>query len=440
MVCEKYNLKKDFEAVRDILDDIYTEALEVGLDVGYLENYYPRQVKRDLTDKFIEYIEALERKEQLDIANQVLKLEDAKISLVLREMKEANNSQFWTQEDKAKFLNNRIRGFGQNNILLGRNGSLKYDRAIDELDGNFNQFYEPMEVSLVNYISSSRKTIEARKFFGGEDREVGKLRARIKRKKATLAEVQDRTPYQAKLKEENRIKYELSPLEIKLEALEKQDYIDNTEYKEKIKNKVERLKSQLDWTEKANPFQVKGVVIKRLKDEIYEAAKQIKDIIGDEENIEDSIGQLVAKLAQNGDIIAKDEREIRDMLVARFAAKSMSDPARILRDTTYIATLNDITNAITQFGDLAFSVYKFGFENTYKGIMKPFEIRKEDLGLNDLAYEFSNPSLLSKWIKKQFEFIGLSRIDGLGKNTYIQASILDAQKQIKKNNKVLMKN
>lgn len=44
----KYNLKKDFEAVRDILDDIYTEALEVGLDVGYLENYYPRQVKEIL--------------------------------------------------------------------------------------------------------------------------------------------------------------------------------------------------------------------------------------------------------------------------------------------------------------------------------------------------------------------------------------------------------
>lgn len=437
ILCVKYGFKDKFEAIRDILDDIYSEALEVGLDVGYLENYYPRKVKTELSDKFIEYIEALARKEDGDIKNRILKLEDAKISLVLREMKDANNSEFWTQEDKAKFINNRIRGFGRNNILLARNGSLKFDRSIDELDGDFNQYYEPMEAALISYISGSRKTIEARKFFGSENKEVGKLRATIKRKKATLDEVKNRTPSEAKYKEINRLKYELSPIEIKLESVKKQDYKTEAtkEYMAKLETKIERLKSQIEWVEEANSFQVKGVVIKRLKDEITEAAKKITDIIGDEDNINDSIGQLVNTLALSGDIIAKDERAIRDMLEARFSAKNISDPVRLIRDFTYIATLNDITNAITQFGDLAFSVYKYGFENSFKGIMKPFGIRKEDLGLNDMAYEFSNPSRLSKWIKKQFEWIGLSKIDGLGKNAIIQASILDAQKKIQKNDK-----
>lgn len=436
ILADKYGFKEEFAVIRDILEDIYASALEVGIDIGYLDDYYPRLVKHDMTEKYIEYIESLANKEQMDVINQVIKLEDAKISKVLKDLADADKSQFWSTEDKAKFINNHIRGFGKNNILLSRNASLKFERTIDELDANFNQFYETFEPALINYISNSRKTIEARKFFGSEYKEVGKLRARIKRKKKTLEEVEERTPYQAKGKEIERIKYELSPIKIKLEQLERRENLppELEEFKEGLKKKAARLESQIEFVEKIKADSVKNMVKKRLREEIKTASEEITKILGSSESVEDSIGALVTKLAQNGDIYAKDEKLIRDMLLARFNASRVAEPIKIVRDLSYIATLNDFTNALTQFGDLAFSVYKYGFEDTFKGLKKPFEITREDLGINDMAHEFSNPSALSKWLKKQFQFIGLSAIDGLGKNTIIQASLLNAQKKAKSNN------
>ena len=440
IIADKYNFRKEFDDVRDILDDIYDSALEVGIDVGYLDNYFPRLVKRDLTEKYLEYIEALANKEQRDVVNQVIKLEDAKFSKVLRDLAEADNSQFWSTEDRAKFINNHIRGFGKNNILLSRNASLKFERNIDELDASFNQFYETFEPALVNYISNSRKTIEARKFFGSEYKDVGKLRARIKRKKKTLDEVEQRTPYQAKGKEIERIKYELSPIKIKLEQLERRGEdlpANQVEYREALRKKAARLESQIEFVSKIKANSVKNMVKKRLREEIKAAGEEIANIIGNADNVEDSIGALVTKLAQDGDIYAKDEKLIRELLLARFNASRVCEPVKMVRDLTYAATLNDITNAITQFGDLAFSVYKYGFEDTFKGMKKPFEITLEDLGINDMAHEFSDPSSISKWIRKQFSIIGLNAIDGLGKNTIIQSALLNAQKKAKANNSEL---
>ena len=440
IIADKYNFRKEFDDVRDILDDIYDSALEVGIDVGYLDNYFPRLVKRDLTEKYLEYIEALANKEQRDVVNQVIKLEDAKFSKVLRDLAEADNSQFWSTEDRAKFINNHIRGFGKNNILLSRNASLKFERNIDELDASFNQFYETFEPALINYISNSRKTIEARKFFGSEYKDVGKLRARIKRKKKTLDEVEQRTPYQAKGKEIERIKYELSPIKIKLEQLERRGEdlpADQVEYREALRKKAARLESQIEFVSKIKANSVKNMVKKRLREEIKAAGEEIANIIGNADNVEDSIGALVTKLAQDGDIYAKDEKLIRELLLARFNASRVCEPVKMVRDLTYAATLNDITNAITQFGDLAFSVYKYGFEDTFKGMKKPFEITLEDVGINDMAHEFSDPSSISKWIRKQFSLIGLNAIDGLGKNTIIQSALLNAQKKAKANNSEL---
>ncbi len=438
-LADKHNFREEFEAVRDILEDIYTQALEVGIDIGYLEHYYPRMVKFGMTDKFLAYIDMLEAQEAIDVKNQVLNFEDANISRVLRDLADNDSSKFWSAEDRAKFINNRIRGFGKNNILLSRNGNLKFERCIDELDGNFNRYYEPFETALVSYITNSRKVIESRKLFGAEQKEVSDLRNKIKNKNKTLSEVEARTPSQAKYKEIKRLKHELSPTEINIESIEKWENrsLEQEEYLIQLHNKRDRLQQQIDWAEETNPFEVKSVVKNRLKYDIQEASKKISDIIGDSDNVENSIGAFILALSENNDIHAKDETVIREILSARFNAAKISDPAKIARDLTYIATLNDITNAIVQFGDLAFAAYKYGFKNMFTGMKKPFDINIKDLGLNDIAYEFSNPSVLSKWLRKQFELIGLSAIDGFGKNTIIQSALLDAQKRIKKSDELI---
>ena len=40
----KYNLTEDYKAVKKVLEDIRNAAIRHGMDVGYLEDYFPRKV------------------------------------------------------------------------------------------------------------------------------------------------------------------------------------------------------------------------------------------------------------------------------------------------------------------------------------------------------------------------------------------------------------
>ncbi len=454
---KQLGIEKEFQEVRDVLDELHDETVSVGLEVGYLESYYPRMVQSDKTGAFIDLFEKMSREEEVDLENQVLNFDEAEYSDVMRTIKENDLYGFWSNEDKAKLINTTIRGFGKNNIMLSRIGQLKFERNIDKLTPEQQRFYEPIEKALSNYVIGARKNIEERKFFGAENKEVGKLRASIKRKKETLREVKTRTPGQAKFKELNRLKYELAPIEIKIESIsgeleknkEKLAASDDAEMKEKLtgyinnqeeilnglKNKSERLKEQIKWTEESNNLKVKNTVVKRLSTEISDSNQQIKDILGDIDHIEDSIGRLIVDLAEKGIIHVKDEKVVRDLLVSRFNSVRLEKFAATVRDASTIVTLNDITNAVTQITDLTFSAYKFGIINTIQGMGKAEGLTRESLGIKNIAEEFRSTSDISNWVNKQLKLIGLDLIDGFAKNTAINASIISARKKAKSNNK-----
>lgn len=44
-VMERYNIADQFDKVRGVLDQIHKEATEVGIDVEYLDQYFPRMIK-----------------------------------------------------------------------------------------------------------------------------------------------------------------------------------------------------------------------------------------------------------------------------------------------------------------------------------------------------------------------------------------------------------
>lgn len=456
-IVKSLDIKEEFEQVRALLDQLHEETESVGLSVGYLESYYPRMVKTDKTDEFIELFEKMTREEEIDLKEQLLELDEAEYSNVKRTIRENDVHGLWNNADKAKLINTAIRGFGKNNILLSRIGQLKFERIIDKLTPEQQQFYEPIEKALSNYVIGARKNIEERKFFGAENKEVSKLRASIKRKRETLREVKMRTPAQAKWKEINRLKYELAPIEIKIESIsgdlqknldeiknikdeerkaKVQGYIDNQ--KELLKNlneRAERLRSQLEWTEENNNLKVKNVVVKRLNEEIKDLNKQIEDILGDIDHVEDSIGRLIADLAEKGVIHVKDERVVRDLLVSRFNTIRLEKVATTLRDASTIVTLNDITNAVTQITDLTFSAFKFGLMNTFRGMKGVEGLTRESLGIKNIAEEFRGSGSVSNWLNKQLKIIGLDLIDGFAKNVAINASVLSARQKAKKNDK-----
>ena len=461
-VVKMLGIEKEFSEVRNLLEEIYEETISVGLEVGYLESYFPRMVQANKTEEFIDLFEKMSKEEEFDLKNQLLELDEAEYSDVMRTIKENDPFGFWNSSDKAKLINTSIRGFGKNNIMLSRIGQLKFERMIDKLTPEQQRFYEPIEKALTNYVIGARKNIEERKFFGAENKEVSKLRAVIKRKRETLRQVQTRTPQQAKWKELNRLKYELGPIEIKIESisgeLEKNlkrqsDVKDisfvNSEEAEKLEGYIKhqkevltdlnersgRLKEQIKWVEDNNAYRVKNTIVKRLNSEIADTTKQIQEILGDIDHVEDSVGRLIVDLAEKGVIHVKDEKVVRDLLVSRFNSLKLEKVAITARDVSTIVTLNDITNAITQISDLTFSAFKFGLWNTFQGMRKVEGLTREDLGLNHIAEEFRGASGVSAWLNAQLKIIGLDLIDGFAKNTAINASIYSARQKVKKNDK-----
>lgn len=461
-VVKMLGIEKEFSEVRNLLEEIYEETISVGLEVGYLESYFPRMVQANKTEEFIDLFEKMTKEEEIDLKKQLLELDEAEYSDVMRTIKENDPFGLWNSSDKAKLINISIRGFGKNNIMLSRIGQLKCERMIDKLTPEQQRFYEPIEKALTNYVIGARKNIEERKFFGAENKEVSKLRAVIKRKRETLRQVEKRTPRQAKWKELNRLKYELGPIEIKIESisgeLEKNlkrqsDVKDisfvNSEEAEKLEGYIkhqkelltdlnersERLKSQIKWVEENNDDKVKNTIVKRLNSEIVNITKQIQEILGDIDHVEDSVGRLIVDLAEKGVIHVKDEKVVRDLLISRFNSLELEKVAITARDVSTIVTLNDITNAITQISDLTFSAFKFGLWNTFQGMRKVEGLTREDLGLNHIAEEFRGASGVSAWLNAQLKIIGLDLIDGFAKNTEINASIYSARQKVKKNDK-----
>ena len=313
-LAESYGFKAELQAVRNTLDDLYKRAKEVGADIGYSENYFPRTIKDP--KGFLEY---LGKGDDWSIIQDALKLRAEKLGKRITDL---------DIEEKAQIINNLLRGYGDK-ISLAKIKNFK-SRKIDVLDTNLNQFYEPFESSLVNYVQNANEYIEARKYFG------------------------------------------------------------------------------------------KGLP---------------KDV-----DIQDSIAHYVINLITEGKIKPSQEKELTDILRARFSKKKVNSAIRVYKNLEYIDTMGSPISALTQIGDLAFSAYKAGYYRTGKSLLgavfKRSKFTREDLGIERIAQEFIDGSKTGKAVDKIFKATGLNWIDRLGKETLINASYSKYVKLAKKKDKV----
>ncbi len=151
----------------------------------------------------------------------------------------------------------------------------------------------------------------------------------------------------------------------------------------------------------------------------------------------DSIGWYVNELVKNGEISQQNEKIVQDILEARFNQKGPGDTVRLFKNMAYMYTLNNPGNAITQVGDLAWSLYENGGYPTVKALLSKKAIKKEDLGIDAISEEFTGKDTSAKAVSKLFKLIGLEKFDRLGKETFINANIEKMSRQAKKNNKEL---
>ena len=145
-ILRKYNAVEDFKKVTETLEDIYYKANDAGLDVGYIENYFPRKVmdKDGLlsylkgTDEWSGFQEALQRE---DPYNR------------------------FTAEEQAEFIDKYLRGIVRADLASYKYSSEKA-RKLDIIDNTLNQYYADSMQSLISYIDGMNARISTANFFG----------------------------------------------------------------------------------------------------------------------------------------------------------------------------------------------------------------------------------------------------------------------------------
>lgn len=309
-VVKKNGLEKEWGAIRTTLDDLYKRASDVGFDIGYEKNYFPRMVADSKG-----LLEHLAKGEDWSIIEQVIKDKEVALARIL------------TDNEKAAVVNNLLRGYGTDKITLSKTGAMKA-RAIDVVDPEINKFYHDSADSLLRYIDNTNNAIEARTFFG---------------------------------------KSFVPPKEV-----------------------------------------VPGLV-----NEAFDPM--------------DSVGAYTLKLVADGKITPTQEKELRDILQARFSPKGATGAVRVYKNLSYIDTMGSVTSAITQLGDLAWAIHKAGPVETVKNLAKAVvgksELRKVDLGIEKIAQEFESASKSATLVDKVFRVVGLNAMDNLGKETLINATM-----------------
>jgi len=92
------------------------------------------------------------------------------------------------------------------------------------------------------------------------------------------------------------------------------------------------------------------------------------------------------------------------------------------------------TSAIVQIGDLVWSMYNSGIGKTLetlpRAVVGKSKFTKKDLGIDNVAAEFSDKSRTAKYVDTVFNTIGLTKIDAVGKETLINGAYLKASKLV----------
>ena len=147
-LAKKYGMESELSNLRITLDNLYKRAKEVGYDIGYRTEYFPRTIRN--IDGFMDYFR---KSADWGFFNEGIR------------KKEMELGRYLTEEEKAHMINSMVRGYKGGNITLSRAGAMK-ERLINVITPELNQFYDSVDDSLLHYINEVNNKIEAAKFFG----------------------------------------------------------------------------------------------------------------------------------------------------------------------------------------------------------------------------------------------------------------------------------
>ncbi len=158
-IVNRNGMSKEFGKLKDILSDIYNRAQEAGVELGYIEQYWPRRVS-DVKG----YMDFLRGKDNWTIIERELLRESDKLGRALAE------------EEQAYIADQVIRGYGSDKITVSKPSNIKA-RKIDTITPEMNVYYKDSLTALSEYVDAMNNRIEVNKFFGigkNVDESIGK--------------------------------------------------------------------------------------------------------------------------------------------------------------------------------------------------------------------------------------------------------------------------
>jgi hypothetical protein len=351
---EKYGLTKGYTQLRTLLDRLHKEATDVGLDIGYIKDYSPRMIKD--TKGFLNKIG---KGDDWPVISRRLAERAEELGITTAEMPD---------DMKADIVSNLLLGGPTGMAGI----SATKERKLTAIPPELNEFYMDSDAALMSYIYSTRKAIEARKFFGKVPEKIKKLKQRLRRAESRKRDLESKG----------------------LEEGARQVADDIFEYKQQLA----KFADQRDFTE--------------------------------------NIGAYIVELMADGKIDPSKEGELREILTARFHERGARGLVKGYKNLAYIDTMGSPISALTQIGDLAWAMYEGGFipaiKHAYKAAAGKSKVAREDVGITHIAQEFADPGTLGKAVQFVFKAVGLEKIDMIGKEALLNTALEKFQSQAKK--------
>ena len=122
---------------------------------------------------------------------------------------------------------------------------------------------------------------------------------------------------------------------------------------------------------------------------------------------------------------AEDIEKLRDIIQSRFSGKTVNPAFQAAKNLNYMQVMGNFGSAITQLGDLAYSIHFNGFDNTFRSLFNQKDnfdfVKYFNLADHNIDSATSTDGL-SKALDKVFTVVGLKKLDQLAKNTTMNAS------------------
>lgn len=164
--------------------------------------------------------------------------------------------------------------------------------------------------------------------------------------------------------------------------------------------------------------------------------------LGMDMEVDDTLAGQVAQrlLKDKNDLSPEDVEKLKEIIQARFSGKTVDPFIQGVKNLNYMQVMGNFGSAITQLGDLAYSIHFNGFGNTFKSLFNQkenFDFVKY-FNLKDHHIDAATSSDgLSQALDKVFTITGLKKLDQLAKNTTMNASWRKYKAQAMKNSQAL---